>query len=125
MVAGQELRRLRDTQTTRRDLLGEAYENRGLIFRQVNGRPLHARNLSQRDFKQVVKKARLPMTRFHDLRHVCATLMLRQGVNPKIVGEQLGHASVGVTLDVYSHVLPGMNEEAVRMLAARLVGSVR
>jgi integrase len=121
----EELRRIRDTQATHRGLLGEAYENRGLVFCQVNGRPLHAHNLSQRDFKRVVRTARVPMIRFHDLRHVCATLMLRQGVNPKIVGEQLGHASVGVTLDVYSHVLRGMHEDAVRILAARLVASVR
>jgi integrase len=99
----EELRRIREIQATKRALLGYAYEDRDLVFCQVNGRPLHAHNLSQRDFKHVVRRARVPMVRFHDLRH----------------------ASVGVTLDVYSHVLPGMHEDAVRTLAARLVGTVR
>ena len=52
--------------------------------------------------------------RFHDLRHAHATLMLLQGVHPKVVSERLGHASVGITLDTYSHVLPTMQTEAVR-----------
>jgi integrase len=54
--------------------------------------------------------------RFHDLRHTHATLLLRQGVHPKIVSERLGHSTVGITLDTYSHVLPGMQEEAARKL---------
>ncbi len=81
--------------------------------------------LHQRDFRRVIRRASLPRIRFHALRHCCATLLLRQGVHPKVVGEQLGHASVGVTLDVYSHILPGMREDATRTLAARLVGNVR
>jgi integrase len=121
----EEFRRIRETQTARRGMLGDVYENHALIFCQTNGRPLHAHNVSQRDFKRVIRKAMVPMLRFHDLRHVCATLMLRQGIHPKVVGEQLGHASVGVTLDVYSHVLPGMHEEAVRSLAGRLVEDTR
>jgi integrase len=55
----------------------------------------------------VLAKAELPHVRFHDLRHAHATLMLLQGVHPKIVSERLGHASIGITLDTYSHVLPG------------------
>ena len=64
-------------------MLCDAYENNALIFCQTNGRPLHAHNISQRDFKRVIRQARVPMLRFHDLRHVCATLMLRQGIHPK------------------------------------------
>ena len=56
----------------------------------------------------------LPHVRFHDLRHAHATFMLLQGVHPKIVSERLGHASIGITLDIYSHVLPTMQTEAVR-----------
>ena len=56
----------------------------------------------------------LPPIRFHDLRHAHATLMLLQGVHPKVVSERLGHASVGITLDTYSHVLPTMQAEAAR-----------
>jgi len=57
-------------------------------------------------------KAGLPRVRFHDLRHAHATLMLQQGVHPKIVSERLGHASIGITLDTYPHVLPSMQQDA-------------
>jgi integrase len=61
----------------------------------------------------LLKRAGLPhSTRFHDLRHTCATLLLVEGIHPKIVQELLGHSNVGITLDTYSHVLPGMGEEA-------------
>jgi integrase len=62
----------------------------------------------------VLKRSGLPHVRFHDLRHAHATLMLLQGVHPKVVSERLGHASVGITLDTYSHVLPTMQTEAVK-----------
>jgi len=68
-------------------------------------------NLS-RDFKAALRRAGLPEVRFHDLRHTCATLLLRQGVNPKYVQELLGHANVSLTLNVYSHVLPDMGDAA-------------
>ena len=55
----------------------------------------------------------LPRARFHDLRHAHATHMLSEGVNPKVASERLGHSKVGITLDLYSHVLPGMQEDAV------------
>ena len=61
--------------------------------------------------------------RFHDLRHTAATLLLAQGINPKVVAEMLGHASVKITLDVYSHVLPTMQDEAARRLDAALRGA--
>jgi integrase len=64
----------------------------------------------------------LPRIRFHDLRHSHATLLLAQGVHPKVVQERLGHAGVGITLDTYSHVLPGMQDQAARVLGARLFG---
>ena len=104
---------------------GSGYEDHNLVFCQSNGRPLNSHNVTQRDFRRVIRRAGLPRIRFHDLRHCCATLLLRQGVHPKVVGEQLGHASVGVTLDVYSHVLPGMQEEATQALADRLIGDGR
>jgi len=68
-------------------------------------------NLS-RAFKAALRRAGLPEVRFHDLRHTCATLLLRQGVNPKYVQELLGHANVSLTLNVYSHVLPDMGDAA-------------
>ncbi len=54
-----------------------------------------------------------PHKRFHDLRHTCATLLLTKGVHPKVVQELLGHSSISITLDTYSHVLPTMQEKAV------------
>ena len=59
-----------------------------------------------------MRKHKLPQVRFHDLRHAHATLMLTQGVHPKVVSERLGHASIGITLDTYSHVLPTLQKEA-------------
>ncbi len=69
-----------------------------------------------RHFKPLLKKAGLPDIRFHDLRHTCATLLLAKGVHSKIVSEMLGHSSVSITLDVYSHVIPGLGEEEARAM---------
>ena len=74
---------------------------------------MNPENLVKRSFKPLLERAGLPPIRFHDLRHTCATLLLSKGVNPKIVQEMLGHANISVTLDTYSHVLPGMQEVAV------------
>jgi integrase len=63
-------------------------------------------------FKSLFKRAGLPQTRFHDLRHPCATLLISKNVNPKIVSEMLEHATIAITLDTYSHVLPNMQSEA-------------
>ncbi len=67
-------------------------------------------------FRPLLKKAGLPPIRFHDLRHTTATLMLAQGVHPKVVSEMLGHTTIGITLDIYSHVLPEMQREAANTL---------
>lgn len=64
-------------------------------------------------FSARIKKSGLKIIRFHDLRHTHATQLLKQGVHPKIVSERLGHSSIAITLDTYSHVLPGMQEEAI------------
>lgn len=69
------------------------------------------------------ERAGLPSIRFHDLRHTAATLMLLQGINPKVVSERLGHASVAITLDRYSHVLPSMQRDAAEVLGRALFGS--
>ena len=66
-------------------------------------------------FNKIVKAAGLKV-RFHDLRHSCASLMLREGIHPKIVSEMLGHSSVAITLDIYSHVTPGLQEAAAKSL---------
>ena len=70
----------------------------------------------------MLKAAGLPNIRLYDLRHTCATLLLTQGENPKVVSERLGHASVVLTLDTYSHVLPGMQKDATAKLETTLFG---
>jgi integrase len=69
-----------------------------------------------RDFKDTLKRAGLPNIRFHDLRHTAATLMLKEGIHPKVVQERLGHSRISLTLDTYSHVLPSMQAEAAERL---------
>ena len=84
------------------------------------GTPLNRHNLVARSFKPLLERAGLPDIRFHDLRHTCATLMLRGGIHPKIVQEMLGHANVAITLDVYSHVLADMQGEAAEKMDSLL-----
>jgi integrase len=88
------------------------YDNWGLIFATSVGTPINPENLVKRSFKPLLKKAGLPEIRFHDLRHTCATLLLGRGVHPKIVQELLGHATIAMTLDTYSHYLPSMGDQA-------------
>lgn len=71
-------------------------------------------------YERVLRRADLPAIRFHDLRHTCATLLLGANVNPKVVSELLGHSSIAVTLDIYSHVMPDMQEDAAMTLAEML-----
>jgi len=92
----------------------------GLIFCDTQGGPLRKSNLLRRSFLPLLKRAKLPPIRFHDLRHTAATLLLAQGVHPKIVQERLGHSQVSLTLDTYSHILPGMGREAASKLDALL-----
>lgn len=79
--------------------------------------PLSISNLTAKHFKPALRRANLPKTiRLYDLRHTCATLLLGEGENPKVVSEMLGHASITLTLDVYSHVLPDMHKAATDKL---------
>jgi integrase len=91
----------------------------GLVFTAENGAALDPESVG-RYFRQAVKKTMVPPIRLHDLRHTHATLALQAGVHPKVVSERLGHASIGITLDTYSHVMPGMQEEAAEKIDAGL-----
>lgn len=96
------------------------WQAQGLVFPSSVGTPLTARNL-QRHFKGALERVGLPKnTRFHDLRHTCATLLLRQGVRAKYVQELLGHADISLTLNVYSHVLPDMGDAAAGAMDAAI-----
>lgn len=87
-----------------------SYKNLDLVVCTEFGTPTHKSNI-RRVFKSIIEKADIPKIRFHDMRHTHATLLLLQGVNPKIVSERLGHADVRITLDTYSHILPSMQKE--------------
>ena len=92
-------------------LAAERYEDHGLVVQTLVGTPVSPRNFA-RVWYSLLKRAGVPKIRFHDLRHTHATLMLKQGTHPKIVSERLGHSSIQVTLDTYSHLLPNMQAAA-------------
>lgn len=101
----------RKLQLEERMRLADLYKDRGLVFANEVGNITNPSNLRQRSFTKLLKLAGLPdTTRFHDLRHTCATLLLSRGQHPKLVQELLGHANIAITLDTYSHVLPGMGD---------------
>jgi integrase len=101
--------------------LGDLYLDQGLVFTTGSGAPLNPSNIRNRNLRRLISKAGLPTIRFHDLRHTCATLLLSKNVHPKIVQEMLGHATVAITLDTYSHVLPGMGDHAATAMEDALL----
>ena len=111
-----QLRRHRAAQTERRLLAGREWNDHGLVFPSTLGKPQDGSHLLYGQFHPLLKKAGLPVIRFHDLRHTAATLMLGRGIHPKIVSEMLGHATVAITLDLYSHVTPTMQRQAAQVL---------
>lgn len=102
--------------------IGAAYAKHDLVFATDLGKPLHYRNLTQRHFEKVLEHTGMKDAGFvlYSLRHSCATLLLSAGENPKIVAERLGHSSVKMTLDTYSHVLPDMQQTATDKLETLL-----
>lgn len=88
------------------------WEDNDLVFPNRVGRAMYATNLLDRSFARLLQRAGLPRVRFHDLRHTAATLLLGQGVHPKVVSEMLGHTNTSITLDLYSHASPTMQREA-------------
>ncbi len=91
------------------------YIDNNLVVCTNIGTPCLPRNIL-RTFYSLIKKAELPRIRFHDLRHTHATLLLKQGVNPKIVAERLGHSNIKITLETYSHVLPSMQTDSANKI---------
>ena len=102
------------------DRAGSLWQENGLVFASEIGEFLDRRYLTSRRFKALLKRAQLPEIRFHDLRHTCATLLLSSNVNPKIVSEMLGHATIAITLDTYSHVLSNMRDQAAAAMEEAL-----
>jgi integrase len=82
------------------------------VFYTKPGTPIRRDNLHDKHWEPLLGRSGLPNIRFHDLRHTCAKLLLTKGVHPKMVSEMLGHSSIAITLDTYSHLIPGMQEAA-------------
>ncbi len=117
-----KLKEHKKQQLEHRFKLSESYEKLDLVFATEMGTPIHYRNLTQRHYEKIIKKAGLEGGGFvlYSLRHTCATLLLASGENPKVVADRLGHTSVKMTLDTYSHVLPDMQRSASDKLGAML-----
>jgi integrase len=116
----EALKRHLDRQLGEIDRIGSLWSENGLIFASEKGEPINRHNLTRRSFKPLLKRAGLPQIRFHDLRHTCATLLLTRNVNVKIVSEMLGHSTIAITLDTYSHVLPNMRDQAAAAMEEAL-----
>jgi integrase len=101
--------------------LGDAYQDQGLVFTTETGTLINPNNLRRRSFAPLLKRAALPQIRFHDLRHTCATLLLLRNVHPKYVQELLGHSTIAITLDTYSHLMPGMGTHTARAMEGVLI----
>ena len=137
----REALRYRSQQMAReKDFYAQDYQDFGLVFCRPDGRPHDPRNVSS-DFGDILRKVNaairekaaqagrqpgpeelLPKVRFHDLRHTCASFLLAQGVHPKVVQEILGHSTIQVTMDTYSHLLPGVSPQAAKELDRLLQG---
>jgi integrase len=110
------LSRHRARQAEARLFAGSAWQDNDLVFTNAVGEPIDATNLLRHRFYPLLAKAGLPKIRFHDLRHTAATLLMSEGIHAKIVSEMLGHSTIAITLDLYSHVTPTMQKEAARAM---------
>ncbi|MBP2658562.1 MAG: integrase family protein, partial [Firmicutes bacterium] len=113
----KELKKYRKWQEWQKHLLGDKWEDNDMVLANNFGRVVDTSNFTSRYFKNMLVQAGIDRSvKFHDLRHTHATLFLLQGVIVKVVSERLGHTSIKMTLDTYSHVLPDMQETAVKAL---------
>jgi len=118
------LRAHRQRQLEERMLMGPGFADHDLVFCKVTGEPLHPERFS-REFDRRVERWGLSPLTIHGLRHTWATLALKAGIHPKLVQERLGHANVGITLDIYSHATPAMESEAAETVAGVVFGPHR
>jgi integrase len=115
------MRRHRTKQLEERLAAGEQWQEHGLVFTTTIGTPIDARNLN-RWFQQILTRAELPRIRFHDLRHTAATLLLVQGLSPRVIMETLGHSQISLTMNTYAHMMPAMQREAADQMHELLAG---
>ncbi|MGU3417744.1 site-specific integrase [Methylobacterium sp. D54C] len=123
-LAVEELRRHRARQAEELLRLGVRLTDDDHVFAQADGQPVQPNSLTHEFVRILALSKTLPRVRFHDLRHSHATQMLANGVHPKIAQERLGHSSIAITLDLYSHVLPGMQEDAAAKVDAALRAAI-
>ena len=114
-VVRDALRAHRVRQAEQRLGVGAEWEETGFVFTTAFGKPLNDSNVTHM-FQRHLARAGLPHQRFHDLRHACASLLLAQGVSPRVVMELLGHSQITLTLNTYSHVLPGLQKQAAAQM---------
>ena len=100
--------------------VGKRLGDDDFVVTQADGSPLRPHSLGQEWVRFLARNGRLPRIRFHDLRHAHATHLLGSGVHPKVASERLGHSKVGITLDLYSHVLPNMQADAAAIVDGAL-----
>ena len=115
VLAVTELRRHRAQQAEQLLRLGVALDDDHHVYAKPDGEPGHPTFLTVQ-FKQFMADNKLPPIRFHDLRHSHATHLLAAGIHPKIAQERLGHSSIAMTMDIYSHAMPNMQQDAVAKL---------
>ena len=120
----EELRSHRRKQAEELLRLGVRLDDATFVVAQADGQPLQPDTLTQ-DWFRKLEKTNLPRIRFHDLRHAHATHMLSSGVHPKVASERLGHSKIGITLDLYSHVMPGMEADAAERVDVALQAAVK
>jgi integrase len=107
----RSLREHRDRQLKEREAAGSKWIESDLVFTTATGKPIDATRISK-DFHRHLDRAGIAQRRFHDLRHSCATLLLVQGVSPRVVMEVLGHSQISLTMNTYTHVLPELRRQA-------------
>jgi integrase len=110
-------------QAEERQALGAVWQDSALVFTDAIGRPLSGVNVLRGEFYPLLKRAGLPRVRFHDLRHSAASLLLSQGVHPKVVSAMLGHSGIAITMDIYSHVTAPLMSDATLALERQLTPS--
>ncbi|WP_288427150.1 tyrosine-type recombinase/integrase [uncultured Agrobacterium sp.] len=115
----EELKRHRLAQAEEQLKIGLRPTEESFVVAQVDGSPLKPVSLTH-EWTRLLAKTSLPKIRFHDLRHSHATQLLAAGVHPKIASERLGHSTIGITLDLYSHVMPGMQANAAEQVDAAI-----
>lgn len=118
-VALSALAEHRRRQEQERSFAGDQWQETGFVFTSSIGTPLEPRKAAK-EYTTILEAAGLPVIRFHDLRHTAATLLLAQGVHPRVVMELLGHSQIAITMNTYSHVIPALKKEAANQMDAIL-----